>query len=38
MGPLALFAHDAGYEVCGSDLSKGAIYNELVKAGIEVSI
>ena len=38
MGPLALFAHDAGYEVCGSDLSKGAIYDELVKAGIEVFI
>ncbi|MBR2839826.1 hypothetical protein IKE82_00630 [Candidatus Saccharibacteria bacterium] len=38
MGPLALFAHDAGYEVCGSDLARGAIYDELVKAGIEVFI
>ena len=38
MGPLALFAHDAGYEVCGSDLSKGAIYSELIDAGIEVFI
>lgn len=38
MGPLALLAHDAGYEVYGSDLSKGAIYDELTQAGIEVSI
>ncbi len=38
MGPLALMAKDAGVEVCGSDLSKGAIYDELVKAGIEVEI
>ena len=38
MGPLALMAHDAGYEVCGSDLSEGAIYDELVEAGIEVFI
>ena len=38
MGPLALFAHDAGHEVCGSDLSKGAIYDELIDAGIEVFI
>ena len=38
MGPLALMAKDAGIEVCGSDLSKGAIYDELVKAGIEVEI
>ena len=38
MGPLALMAHDAGFEVCGSDLTKGAIYDELVKAGIEVKI
>ena len=36
MGPLALMAKDAGIEVCGSDLSKGAIYDELVKAGIDV--
>lgn len=38
MGPLALMAKDAGIEVCGSDLSKGAIYDELVKAGIDVEI
>ena len=38
MGPLALMARSAGFEVCGSDLSEGAIYNELIKAGIEVSI
>ena len=38
MGPLALMAKDAGYEVCGSDLARGAIYDELVEAGISVSI
>ena len=38
MGPLALVAKNAGIDVCGSDLSKGAIYDELVKAGIDVYI
>ena len=38
MGPLALFAANAGIEVVGSDLAKGAVYNELVKAGIKVKI
>ena len=38
MGPLALMAKQAGIEVCGSDLSKGAIYDELVDAGIDVAI
>ena len=38
MGPLALFAKGAGLEVVGSDLSKGAIYDELVRAGIPVFI
>lgn len=38
MGPLALMAKAAGLKVCGSDLAKGAIYDELVKAGIDVSI
>ncbi|MBQ2622724.1 hypothetical protein IJG12_00120 [Candidatus Saccharibacteria bacterium] len=38
MGPLALMAKNAGIEVCGSDLNKGAIYDELVRAGIEVEI
>ena len=38
MGPLALMAKAAGCEVCGSDLAKGAIYDELIKAGIEVYI
>ncbi|MBO7657425.1 hypothetical protein J6S55_02190 [Candidatus Saccharibacteria bacterium] len=38
MGPLALMAVKAGLEVCGSDLSRGAIYDELVDAGIEVFI
>lgn len=38
MGPLALMAKAAGYEVVGSDLAKGAIYDELVAAGIEVMV
>ena len=38
MGPLALMAKQAGMNVHGSDLARGAIYDELVKAGIEVSI
>ena len=38
MGPLALMAKKAGHEVCGSDLSRGAIFEELEKAGIEVKI
>ena len=38
MGPLALMAKNAGFDVYGSDLSKGAIYDELVNAGIEVEI
>lgn len=38
MGPLALMAKAAGYEVSGSDLEKGAIYDELISAGINVHI
>ena len=38
MGPLALMAKSAGFNVCGSDLAKGAIYDELIKAGIDVYI
>ena len=38
MGPLALMAKAAGLNVFGSDLAKGAIYDELVKAGIEVFV
>lgn len=38
MGPLALMAKQAGFTVWGSDLAKGAIYDELVAAGIEVEI
>ncbi|MBR2795967.1 hypothetical protein IKE13_02865 [Candidatus Saccharibacteria bacterium] len=38
MGPLALMARQAGFTVCGSDLNKGAIYDELIRAGIEVCI
>lgn len=36
MGPLALMAHGAGMKVYGSDLSHGAITNELVNRGIKV--
>ena len=38
MGPLALMARDAGIEVVGSDLVKGAIYEELIRAGVKVRI
>lgn len=38
MGPLALMAKAAGFEVYGSDLNKGAIFNELTKAGVKVKI
>ena len=38
MGPLALMAKAAGFDVSGSDLSRGAIYDELVEAGIDVFI
>ena len=38
MGPLALMAKAAGFNVCGSDLNESAIYDELKKAGIEVEI
>jgi len=38
MGPLALMAKQAGHQVWGSDLAKGAVYDELMAAGIEVEI
>ncbi len=38
MGPLALMAKQAGMNVSGSDLNKGAIYEELVKSGVEIEI
>lgn len=38
MGPLALMAKKAGISVFGSDLHEGAIYQELVDAGIEIEI
>ena len=38
MGPLALMAKAAGFEVFGSDLAEGAIYPELIEAGIDVKI
>lgn len=36
MGPLALMAKAAGHQVAGSDLARGANYEELIEAGIEV--
>ena len=38
MGPLALMAKKAGFDVCGSDLHEGAIYQELIDAGVDVKI
>lgn len=38
MGSLALMAKKAGLEVFGSDLHAGAIYQELIDAGIEIHI
>ena len=38
MGPLALMSRAAGFTVYGSDLARGAIYDELVRFGIEVEI
>lgn len=38
MGPLALMAKNAGFEVVGSDLAAGAIYDELIKNDIDVKI
>lgn len=37
IGPLAEFAQDAGFEVFGSDLQRGAISEELDERSIEVS-
>lgn len=37
LGPLALMAKDAGLYVSGSDLSEGAVTNELIRHGIEFS-
>lgn len=34
LGPLAEFAQDAGFSVCGSDLARGAISDELDARGI----
>lgn len=38
MGPLALMAHSAGMKVFGSDLTAGAVTNELVENGIGVAL
>lgn len=37
IGPLAEIAHDAGYEVCGSDQSPSQTVTELTRRGISVS-
>ena len=36
IGPLAELAQDAGYEICGSDLHRGAIADEMDTRGVEV--
>lgn len=36
IGPLAELAQDAGYEICGSDLSHGAITDELDRRDVAV--
>lgn len=38
MGPLALMAKQAGFNVWGSDLARGAINDELIQAGIDTGI
>lgn len=38
IGPLAEIAHDAGYQVCGSDAREGLITSELRQRGIAISI
>ncbi|MBQ3430518.1 hypothetical protein IJG20_00185 [Candidatus Saccharibacteria bacterium] len=38
MGPLALMAKEAGFEVLGSDLAEGAVTEELRKAKINIFI
>lgn len=37
IGPLAELAQDAGYEICGSDLHRGAIADEMDARGVKVS-
>jgi UDP-N-acetylmuramate--alanine ligase len=37
LGPLAEIAHDAGYQVQGSDMAEGLITNELQERGISVA-
>ncbi len=37
IGPLAELAQDAGYEICGSDLHRGAIADEMDARGVIVS-
>ncbi len=38
IGPLAEIAHDAGYDVTGSDLSESSVVRSLQSKGIEVEI
>ncbi len=37
IGPLAEIAHDAGYEILGSDMSEGLMTRELSKREVEIS-
>lgn len=37
IGPLAEIAHDAGYEVAGSDIAHGLMTEELEERGIEIA-
>jgi UDP-N-acetylmuramate--alanine ligase len=38
IGPLALLAADAGFKVFGSDLNRGAIYDDIAASGAEFEI
>jgi UDP-N-acetylmuramate--alanine ligase len=38
IGPLAMIAHDAGYDVCGSDISEGLLTESLQKEHIPYSL
>jgi UDP-N-acetylmuramate--alanine ligase len=38
IGPLALLASDAGFKVFGSDLDKGAVYDDIVASGAEFKV
>ncbi|MDR0591074.1 MAG: Mur ligase domain-containing protein [Candidatus Nomurabacteria bacterium] len=38
IGPLALLASDAGLKVFGSDLARGAVYDDILESGAELEI